>query len=51
MVPSFRRHYTTAVKNAIRRTDTVYLERVVAALRRRGQAVADDLLAHLSPLG
>jgi Tn3 transposase DDE domain len=31
--------------------NTVYLERVVAALRRRGQAVADDLLAHLSPLG
>jgi DDE superfamily endonuclease/Helix-turn-helix of DDE superfamily endonuclease len=25
-VPSFRRDYTTAVKNAIRRTDTVYLK-------------------------
>jgi hypothetical protein len=31
--------------------NTVYLERVVALLRRRGQAVADELLAHLSPLG
>jgi TnpA family transposase len=31
--------------------NTVYLERAVAALRSRGQAVADDLLAHLSPLG
>lgn len=31
--------------------NTVYLERVVAALRRRGQAMADDLLAHLSPFG
>jgi TnpA family transposase len=31
--------------------NTVYLERVVAALRRRGQAVSDELLAHLSPLG
>jgi hypothetical protein len=31
--------------------NTVYLERAVAALRRRGQAVPDELLAHLSPLG
>jgi hypothetical protein len=31
--------------------NTVYLERVVAVLRRHGQAVPDALLAHLSPLG
>lgn len=31
--------------------NTVYLERVVAVLRRRGQVIADELLAHLSPLG
>jgi hypothetical protein len=31
--------------------NTVYLERAVTALRERGQAVSDELLAHLSPLG
>jgi TnpA family transposase len=31
--------------------NTVYLERAVAALRQRSQAVADELLSHLSPLG
>ena len=31
--------------------NTVYLERTVAALRDRGQAIPDELLAHLSPLG
>jgi TnpA family transposase len=30
--------------------NTVYLERAVAALRERGQAIPDELLAHLSPL-
>jgi hypothetical protein len=31
--------------------NTVYLERAVEALRERGQAISDELLAHLSPLG
>ena len=31
--------------------NTVYLERAVSTLRERGQAISDDLLAHLSPLG
>jgi TnpA family transposase len=31
--------------------NTVYLGRAVAALRRRGQVIPDELLAHLSPLG
>ncbi len=31
--------------------NTVYLERAVKALREREQAIPDDLLAHLSPLG
>ena len=31
--------------------NTVYLERAVKALREREQAISDDLLAHLSPLG
>ena len=31
--------------------NTVYIERAVKALRERGQAISDDLLAHLSPLG
>lgn len=31
--------------------NTVYLERAVKALREQGQAVSDDLLQHLSPLG
>ena len=31
--------------------NTVYLERAVQALREHGQAVDDDLLQHLSPLG
>ena len=31
--------------------NTVYLERVVDALRAQGQAVDEDLLQHLSPLG
>jgi TnpA family transposase len=30
--------------------NTVYLDRVVTSLRQNGQAVPDDLLAHLSPL-
>jgi TnpA family transposase len=30
--------------------NTVYLERAVTALRERGQAIPDELLAHLSPL-
>jgi TnpA family transposase len=31
--------------------NTVYLERAVAALKRRGQTIEDELLQHLSPLG
>jgi TnpA family transposase len=31
--------------------NTVYLERAVRAIRKRGQAVEDTLLEHLSPLG
>ena len=31
--------------------NTVYMERAVRSLRERGQAISDDLLAHLSPLG
>lgn len=31
--------------------NTAYIERAVKALRERGQAISDDLLAHLSPLG
>lgn len=31
--------------------NTVSLERAVKALREREQAISDDLLAHLSPLG
>jgi Tn3 transposase DDE domain len=31
--------------------NTVYIERAVRTLRERGQAISDDLLAHLSPLG
>ena len=31
--------------------NTVYLERIMAAQRRHGQILADELLAHLSPLG
>jgi hypothetical protein len=31
--------------------NTAYLERVVAALRRCGKAIPDELLAHLSSLG
>jgi len=31
--------------------NTVYIERAVKSLRERGQAISDDLLAHLSPLG
>jgi hypothetical protein len=31
--------------------NTAYLERAVSTLRERGQAITDDLLAHLSPLG
>ena len=30
--------------------NTVYLERAVAAIRQTGQVVADESLAHLSPL-
>src|SRR6478735_3326458 len=29
--------------------NTVYLERAVKALRERGEVIADDLIAHLSP--
>ena len=31
--------------------NTVYLGRAVEALRRQGEAIADDLLTHLAPLG
>jgi TnpA family transposase len=31
--------------------NTVYIERAIKTLRERGQAISDDLLAHLSPLG
>jgi TnpA family transposase len=31
--------------------NTVYIERAVKTLRERGQAISDDVLAHLSPLG
>ena len=31
--------------------NTIYIERAVESLRERGQAISDDLLAHLSPLG
>ena len=31
--------------------NTIYIERAVRTLRERGQAISDDLLAHLSPLG
>lgn len=31
--------------------NTVYLDRAIKSLRERGQAISDDLLAHLSPLG
>jgi hypothetical protein len=30
--------------------NTVYLELAIGALRQRGEAISDDLLAHLSPL-
>ena len=36
---------------AIALWNTVYLGRALEALRRRGQAVPDALLAHLAPLG
>src|SRR5690242_10154121 len=41
MVPSFRRHYTTAVKNAIRRTDT-FADTIEV---RTGRASPSDRLA------
>ena len=31
--------------------NTVYLGRVVDELRSRGEAVSDDLIAHIAPLG
>jgi hypothetical protein len=31
--------------------NTVYLSRAVAELRSRGEAVSDNLLAHIAPLG
>src|SRR5262249_41354806 len=31
--------------------NTVHLEHAIGKLRKRGQAISDDLLAHLSPLG
>ena len=40
IVPSFRRDYTTAVKNAIRRTDTP-----LSAATRAGQASAPPAVA------
>ncbi len=39
------------VTAAIALWNTVYLGRAVEALRRRGEAVPDTLLAHLAPLG
>jgi TnpA family transposase len=39
------------VTAAIALWNTVYLGRAVGALRRRGEAVPDALLAHLAPLG
>ena len=31
--------------------NTVYIERVIKALRERGPEISEDLLPHLSPLG
>jgi hypothetical protein len=31
--------------------NTVYLDRALDALRRRGEAIPDALLAHIAPLG
>ena len=48
-----QRHRTSGlnlVVAAIVLWNTVYLERAIAALRERGQAIPDELLAHLSPL-
>lgn len=30
--------------------NTIYLDRAIATLQERGQTIADELLAHLSPL-
>jgi Tn3 transposase DDE domain len=38
------------VVSAIVFWNTVYLDRAVAAIRQNGQTVADETLAHLSPL-
>jgi hypothetical protein len=39
------------VTAAIALWNTVYLERALDALRRRGEVISDALLAHIAPLG
>ncbi len=41
----------TLVTAAIVLWNTVYLDRALDALRRRGEAIPDALLAHIAPLG
>ena len=47
---SYRASGLNLVVACIALWNTVYLERAVTALRQRGRAINDDLLAHLSPL-
>jgi SAM-dependent methyltransferase len=42
-MPSFRRHYTTAVKNAVRRTDTLFLQKLRASTGRAWQPFGLDI--------
>ena len=48
---SFRASGLSLITAAIVHWNTVYLDRAVQQLRAQGVAVADDLLAHVAPLG
>ena len=51
VTPRNGKNCTLRVVASIVLWNTVYLEHAVKALREQGQAVSDDLLPHLSPLG
>ena len=48
---SFRASGLSLITAAIVHWNTVYLDRAVQQLRVQGDAVPDDLLAHVAPLG
>ena len=48
---SFRASGLSLIIAAIVHWNTIYLDRAVRQLRGRGEAISDDLLAHVAPLG